>query len=870
MIFLRLSMNSTHVSLPGERKKFYFPIVLCVALLLSPTLTYAPQNRALQVQIQSPSLATADQVELVGVWPYGPCQASVIDAARNIAVIGNGETLQVLDISTPSSPSKVGEARLEGNPQDIALAGNYAYVATQSYLIVVDLADPKIPREVAAIFFSENTLQSIALSAHSVYLASDRGLLIYDVSNPRQPVYQATVMLELVDVAVWSHYALCLCAYWRLPDQLEKRYGLEVIDISLPASPVSIGTLDLGKDYLAQGVDVSAAGHAYVYQSTERNDAGRLTVIDVATDPRNPAAVGRYDQAGRGIHGIALGGHHAYLLQAWPCRLAVLNITNPQSPVLVGTYEGVDYGDLAVSGNLLGLAGGGGGFSLYSVANPSSPLRLANYDTPDTTSGRVNGIVARGDYAYLACNSDGLRVMDISAASDPREASVLNHPNLRAKVAVAGKYAYGLDADRLSIYDISSPRSPSWLADLQLPWPASESSSCYYSGLALRLPYAYVSGTNWRGNPTRAILSVIDVSDPFSPRVVSSYTCAHETRHVGTLGLSGNYVYLGVEDFSQGTNDRRAGLRVIDVSDPGNPREAFAGISVISGSVGVGVVVRGKYAFFTGDMLRIFDLSNPTYPVLLVSYALRCEGIAFSGDYAYLDWDKLWIIDISDLYNPTGVFLRGEWAKGVAVSGNIAYVPGSLSVFRNNMAPDISITSPSGHSTLLGSVPIDVQATHSSGVDRVEFYIDDSLKASDTAAPYSYTWDTRPYEDGLHTIRVRAYNKNGKSSDVEREVFTRLVYAPQSFAGEKVLNRSLSQAEYINILSWRAHPSNVNVVKSRLYQVEGRDRTLLAELGADTFHHWHRRVEKDKSYTYALIAVNNAGRESDPVSVTVK
>jgi hypothetical protein len=228
------------------------------------------------------------------------------------------------------------------------------------------------------------------------------------------------------------------------------------------------------------------------------------------------------------------------------------------------------------------------------------------------------------------------------------------------------------------------------------------------------------------------------------------------------------------------------------------------------------------------------------------------------------------MIDISDLYHPTGVYLLGEWAKGVAVSGNLAYVPGSLSIFKNNMAPDVAITSPSGESTLLGSVPIDVQASHSSGIDRVEFYVDGSLKASDTSVPYSYTWDTRPYEDGFHTILVRAYNKNGKSSELEREVFTRLVYAPLDFAGEKVLNRSLSQAEYINVLTWRAHPSNVNVVKYELYQVEGNGRTLVAELGAETFQYWHRRVEKDKEYAYALIAVNNTGRESDPVSVKVK
>jgi hypothetical protein len=249
---------------------------------------------------------------------------------------------------------------------------------------------------------------------------------------------------------------------------------------------------------------------------------------------------------------------------------------------------------------------------------------------------------------------------------------------------------------------------------------------------------------------------------------------------------------------------------------------------------------------------------------------LRCEGIALSGDYVYLNWSKLWVIDISDIYNPTGVYLLGEWAKGAAVSGNIAFVPGSLSVFRNKMAPDVALTTPSELSKLIGSVPIDVQASHSSGIDRVEFYVDEVLKASATSAPYSYTWDTRPYEDGLHTIRVRAYNKNGKSSDAERAVFTKLVYAPLDFKGEKTLNRSLAQAEYINVLTWQAHPNNVNIAKYRLYQVEGKDRTLVAEPGADTFQYWHRRVEKDKSYTYAIIAVNNTGRESDPVSVTVK
>ena len=874
MKFPRSSMNLLDLSLSARRRRWWGGTFLSVALLFVSTLAFAPQDRAPQVQIQSQSLATADAVEFVGVWPYGPCQAAAIDPARNIAVIGNGEALQVLDISNTASLSRIGEIRIPGSPQGIALAGNYAYVVTLSYLIVVDISDPKNPSAVTGIFFTECSIQSIAFSSGRIYLAYDHGLLIYDVSNPHQPVYQATYGtfgFKVVDVALWGKYALCAYEYWKYPEHPVTSYGVDVVDVSSPAAPVLTGAFDLGRNYLPRGIEVSATGHAYISQTGEGYGSGRLTVIDVATDPEHPFEVGRYVRADVGFEGLALAGNYAYLFQRWPCRLVALNISNPAAPVFIGEGEAnCQYGDMVSSGSLVGISHEGSGLSLYNVTDPSHPFRQANYDTPDTLAGYANGISARGDYVYLACNTDGLRTMDVSEPGNPREAGISSSYRLERGLAVSGKYAYGLDAQRLSIFDISSPRNPSRVAGLDLPCPEPASDSYDYWGIEVRGPYAYVSGTNWGGNPTRAILWVIDVSDPFAPQLVSSYSCAHQTRQVGSLALSGNYVYLGVEDFSQGDNDRRAGLRVIDVSDPRNPREVQASLSTLTGSYGVNVVVKGKYAYFTGDMLRIYDVSNPQSPRHLVSYVLRCAGIALSGDYVYLNWSKLWIIDISDIYNPTGVYLLGEWAKGVAVSGNIAYVPGSLSVFKNKMAPDVSITSPSGQGTLLGSVPIEVQASHSSGIDRVEFYIDETLKGTDTSAPYSYAWDTRPYEDGLHTVRVRAYNGNGKSADVEEEAFTRLVYPPLDFAGEKVLNRSLSQAEYINVLTWAAHPSNVNVVKYELYQVEGRDRTLVAELGADTFLYWHRRVEKDKEYAYALIAVNNTGRESDPVSVTVK
>lgn len=92
------------------------------------------------------------------------------------------------------------------------------------------------------------------------------------------------------------------------------------------------------------------------------------------------------------------------------------------------------------------------------------------------------------------------------------------------------------------------------------------------------------------------------------------------------------------------------------------------------------------------------------------------------------------------------------------------------------------------------------------------------------------------------------------------------IYPPLQFTYQKVFNRSLSQAEYLNDLDWQANPNNdgLNITQYRIYQVEEQGKSLLTELNSDTFEYWHRNVEQDGSYTYALIAVDGAGQEGDP------
>jgi len=100
--------------------------------------------------------------------------------------------------------------------------------------------------------------------------------------------------------------------------------------------------------------------------------------------------------------------------------------------------------------------------------------------------------------------------------------------------------------------------------------------------------------------------------------------------------------------------------------------------------------------------------------------------------------------------------------------------------------------------------------------------------------------------------------------------FIRIIYSPLNFRGHKVLNRSLFVAEPINVLTWEENPDNENIVTYRIYKIDGDNQTFLVELDAHTFLYWHRQVEKDRPYRYAISAVNHEGREGEPAYISVK
>ena len=77
---------------------------------------------------------------------------------------------------------------------------------------------------------------------------------------------------------------------------------------------------------------------------------------------------------------------------------------------------------------------------------------------------------------------------------------------------------------------------------------------------------------------------------------------------------------------------------------------------------------------------------------------------------------------------------------------------------RENIPPTLQIESPINNSFVRGVVNISVSAYDPSGVNKVEFYIDGELVATDSAAPYTWNWNTTKSSDGTHTIEIKAYD----------------------------------------------------------------------------------------------------------------
>jgi len=103
------------------------------------------------------------------------------------------------------------------------------------------------------------------------------------------------------------------------------------------------------------------------------------------------------------------------------------------------------------------------------------------------------------------------------------------------------------------------------------------------------------------------------------------------------------------------------------------------------------------------------------------------------------------------------VLAEGDWEPPMVTFERPRH--GTLYVQDTERAP-----LPFGMTVVIGDISLEVSAADNmSAVDRVEFYVDGELMATDTEAPYTYVWDQRALL--FHTLGATAYDTAGNARE---------------------------------------------------------------------------------------------------------
>lgn len=563
-----------------------------------------------------PGLAVAQECfDPVGRFPYGATEAVVIQGST--AFVGNGAALMVVDLTDPENPLPMGELTFVEKVMSLAVDGDRLYAGTRDRLSVVDVSQPSAP---AVIFELPRYWypRDMSVSGDVLCVLAD-DLLVFDVSTPLpieassrpldndtdvelvgQHAFLSTNGLEVLDVS--NPYAPVLVgALAGIQGQLDAEGDIlysasdgdfRVIDIHDPSLPALLGS----ETFSGTVRDVAAAGElAFVSTAIDG-----LFVVDVE-NPAEPSVVGSAPATGasgneRWVKVAAMGEVAAVATVDHGIR--VISAADPADPIEVAAIDSVAYGDgAALSNDVVFIAAEYRGLRVVDVSDPADPKNMTIFDL----GGWPSGVAAVGDLVYTA--HPRLKIMD---ASDPSQPVIIGEdPNLWGDpIEVVGGFAYvAKESFGLQVVDVSDPEVPVEVGSLDLGdeiWHSldvlgdlaavrsggtiaivdvSEPTdpvlrSSFDPGWSLTGPVLYRSYLLFA---TSRLLYTYDLSDPDHPAEVNELDVVN---YIGGINVAGSVAYLGT--FLEG-GPGPTWVEAWDIGDPANP--TLIGTRADAGSV---------------------------------------------------------------------------------------------------------------------------------------------------------------------------------------------------------------------------------------------------------------------------------------------
>jgi hypothetical protein len=198
-------------------------------------------------------------------------------------------------------------------------------------------------------------------------------------------------------------------------------------------------------------------------------------------------------------------------------------------------------------------------------------------------------------------------------------------------------------------------------------------------------------------------LLVLDVANRAGPKVAARIGLeSFANLQVMNLTQRGEYLYLALGEFFDARAGAPAGLAVVDVKNPQQPKVlgVWKSKETVRGSAAVLVDRNHAYLAAMSEGVMIFDVSRPDQIEPIATYQPdvhfprkdpprvhhpNARGLAIQGNLLYVAYDAggLRILDITDRKRPREIGRHVNQAMGkkpqaynsVVVDGNLAYLP---------------------------------------------------------------------------------------------------------------------------------------------------------------------------------------------------
>ena len=195
--------------------------------------------------------------------------------------------------------------------------------------------------------------------------------------------------------------------------------------------------------------------------------------------------------------------------------------------------------------------------------------------------------------------------------------------------------------------------------------------------------------------------------------------------------------------------------------------------------------------------------------------------------------------------------------RKVTLSGTSSIIV-YLGIYSDPIDPTVSITAPSNGSTVSGTKTISASASDNIGIANVKFYINGSIKKTDTSAPYSYSWKTTSYSNGSHSLKARAEDiiGNDKSHTISVNVSNS---TPDTTAPSVPGNmRFTSKGSTWIALDWNASSDSggSGLAGYKLYRNSTKIKNTTTSAYTNT------GLSSSTTYSYYVRAYDNAGNTS--------